>query len=344
MSETTGPAPTGTDAGAVTSAADTTQAALSVSDAARVLRNQRRAQASQPVGIGHNSGEAPPPLPPAEPKADEPKGVAALEAALGLPPGEVSHETTEAPAPEALELDGRRWSHDAIREQIRLAADYTQKTQALAQQTRELQAQQQALGNFLQHLQPEIEALSRRVADVPRPDPALRATDPATYWDQWAQWQDSQAELQRMAQVNAIQMQARDAAMQQAVAQANAELARKYPFWSDPVQRREIQQDVVNWARTQGYTDAELQQLTNARYLETLIKARFYDKHVEGLRTRAPTPTVQPTAVRGAAPPPPPAARVSAAQEAFEASPSINAGAALIGARRAGRPNGHTQW
>lgn len=335
---------------------------LSVSDAARLLRNQRRAQAQQAQaqpGIGHNSGEAAtaasptaaapspdaaaPASGPSVPPGDAPRGVAALEAALGLEPG-VSRETPE-PAPMAgLEIDGQRYTQEQLRTAVLQATDYTQKTQAIAEQGRQLQAQQQALAAVLPLIQPELEALQRRLGETPRPDPALRQTDPAAYWDQWAAWQDVQAEQQRVAQINAMQQQARDAAMAQMVDQANRELAAKWPFWGDPAQRREIQNDIINYARGEGYTDQELGTLTNARYLVTLFKASLYDKSVKGLRTTAPVQAIQSAAVRGAAPPPPAPAAVTQAQEVFDQAPNLRNAAALIGARRAGRPNGHSQW
>jgi hypothetical protein len=352
MSETNSAPPPSGDA-SVTPATPVTPASqpeLSISDAARMLRNQRRAQASQATpGIGHNSGEAPPSVsretPPAAPQpSGEPRGMAALEAALGLPPGEAG-APQPPPVPEAgLEIDGRRWSQAEIQAELSKARDYTQKTQQVAQQARELQAQQQALAAFLPLIQPELTALQQRLADSPRPDPALRFQDPASYWDQFAAWQDSLAEQQRVQQLINTQAQARDAAMQQAVEQANRELAQKYSFWADPAQRREIQTKIIDWARTQGYTDQELQGLTNARYLETLFKAALYDQGVRGATTRAPTQSIQPAQVRGTAPPPSQPAAVAAAMEAFGAKPDVRNAAALIGARRAGRPNGQANW
>jgi len=242
-----------------------------------------------------------------------------------------------------IELEGRRWSQAELAAAVRQAQDYTQKTQQLSAQARELQAQQQALAQFLPYIQPEVEALQRRLAEAPRPDPQLRQTDPAAYWDQLANWQDAQIEHQRVLAIQTHQAQAREASVAQAVEQANHELAQKYPFWSDPAQRREIQQDIISWARTQGYTDQELHSLTSAKYLETLFKASLYDRYQSRIRPQATQPTVG-HAPRGAAPPPPPAARVREAAETFDQRPNVNNAVALIAARRAPRGNGHTQW
>lgn len=366
MSETTGPASPAAPAADTSSSdfapAPDTRPELSVSDAARMLRNHRRAQPAPPPGdnsggYGHNSGEAPPPEPArprqTPPESAQPGGMSALERALGLDSGDapdagdsVSRETpgsTPAQTPAEIELEGRRYTQAELAAAVRQAQDYTQKTQQLSAQARQLQAQQQALAAALPLIQPEIEALQRRLAEAPRPDPQLRQTDPAAYWDQLATWQDAQIEHQRVLAIQTHQAQAREAAVAQAVDQANHELAQKYPFWSDPAQRREIQQDIISWARTQGYTDQELHGLTSAKYLETLFKASLYDRYQARIKPQATQPAVG-HAPRGTAPPPPPAARVREASEAFEQRPSVNNAAALIGARRAGRPNGHTQW
>jgi len=369
MSETTGPASPAAPAADTSSSdfapAPDTRPELSVSDAARMLRNHRRAQAAPPPGdnsggYGHNSGEAPPPesarprqIPPDPAQTAQPGGMSALERALGLDSGDapdnpdgVSRETqdrTPAQTPAEIELEGRRYTQAELAAAVRQAQDYTQKTQQLSAQARQLQAQQQALAAALPLIQPEIEALQRRLAEAPRPDPQLRQTDPAAYWDQLATWQDAQIEHQRVLAIQTHQAQAREAAVAQAVDQANHELAQKYPFWSDPQQRREIQQDIISWARTQGYTDQELHGLTSAKYLETLFKASLYDRYQARIKPQATQPSVG-HAPRGAAPPPPPAARVREASEAFEQRPNVANAAALIGARRAPRGNGHTQW
>ena len=364
MSETTGTAspaaPTDTSSSDYAPAPDT-RPELNISDAARMLRNARRAQAApqgELPGIGHNSGEARAELArssgaQAPAQAPQPGGVSALERALGLdrgdvpdnPDGSVSRETPQTPeqTQAAIELEGRRYTQAELAAAVRQAQDYTQKTQQLSAQARELQAQQQALAQFLPYIQPEVEALQRRLAEAPRPDPQLRQSDPAAYWDQLANWQDAQIEHQRVLAIQTHQAQAREAAVAQAVEAANHELAQKYPFWSDPQQRREIQQDIISWARTQGYTDQELHGLTSAKYLETLFKASLYDRYQSRIRPQATQPAVG-HAPRGTAPPPPPAARVREAADAFDQRPTVANAAALIGARRAPRGNGHTSW
>jgi hypothetical protein len=150
--------------------------------------------------------------------------MSALERALGLEQGsdnpDAPRETqdrTPAQTPAEIELEGRRYTQAELAAAVRQAQDYTQKTQQLSAQARQLQAQQQALAAALPLIQPEIEALQRRLAEAPRPDPQLRQTDPAAYWDQLATWQDAQIEHQRVLAIQTHQAQAREAAVAQAV-------------------------------------------------------------------------------------------------------------------------------
>lgn len=350
------PASDVSDASLVNEPAPSSRPEISISDAARLLRRARATQNEQRSETIQNRGEAPASLQPQADTADRAsgRGLAALDRALGVPGGAEGEQTAPEPGAtppaegqtrDGFEIDGRRYEASELRSLVAAGQDYTRKTQQLAEQMRQLEGQQQALAQFLPHIQPEVQRLQQTLAEAPRPDPALRQQDPASYWEQFARWQDAMAEQQRFAQINMLQQQARDAAMQQAVDEGNAELAKKWPFWADPTQRAEIQQEVVRWALDKGgYTKDELRGLTNARYLETMIKAMNFDRMVAGSKTSAPASRMRTASPMGAAPPPPPAQHVAKAMEAFEARPSIRSGAALLGARRSNSGNGHSTW
>lgn len=324
-----------------------TQERLTISDAARMLRGARqapqRAENGQPAA---DSGQQAPAAPTEPGKA--PDGVEAMTRALGLKP-EPTETSDEAAAPEpgdGLDLDGKRWSHDQLREQIRLAADYTYKTSQVAQQRQEIEQQRAALAQFMPLIQPELERMHQQMAQVAYPDPALRHTDPAAYWDQVARFQDAQVSQARLLQMQQMQLQARDAALAQQVEEGNRTLAQKYSFWADPVQRQQVQNWVKEWAVTQGgFTHDELRGLSNPKHLEALLKAASFDAHVANTRTSAPQPTVR-RAPMGSAPPPRPAEVVQSAAAAFEAKPNWQNGAALLTAQSQARTrgNGHSNW
>lgn len=324
------------------------QPALTISDAARMLRSARPApqQAAAPP-------EAPaaqePPAAPAEAAPKRASGVEAMERALGITPdgAETGEEPAAEPAADAIEFDGRRWSHDELRKELSMAQDYTHKTQEIARQRQELQSQQAMLAQVAALYQPQIEQLAQQFQQVAFPDPALRHTDPASYWDQFARAQEAQVGQQRLMQMQAMQEQARHAALAQQVEQGNKVLSEKYEQWRDPATRRVLQDGISEWALQNGYTREMLAGLANPIYLETLMKAWAFDSQMSKTRTSAPQPQVRSAPPRGSAPPPRPAEQVAAAAEAFNAKPSWQNGAALLTAqqtatRRSG--NGHSNW
>jgi hypothetical protein len=356
MSESVAPAAdVSADAPAPISPAPNTQEAISISDAARMLRSARppRQPEAQPPASAAPPAREPQAAEesPAEAPQKRASGVEAMERALGLKPAEEGSEA--APEAEtgtpAFEFEGRRLSEAELRRELNLAKDYTFKTQQLAQQQRELQDAHALLAQFLPTIQPEIQRMQQQFQQTQPPDPMLKQTDPQAYANQMNAFYESWAHNQRYEQMRQMQNQARDAAIAKAVEDGNRYLAEKYAFWSDPQQRQEVQQHLRRWAtQDAGYSDAELDGLTNPRYLETLMKAMAYDAQMKSMpRTAAPSPVVRAAPPRGSAPPPRPVEQVSAAAEAFANKPSWQNGAALLtaqqtAARRSG--NGHTNW
>jgi hypothetical protein len=380
MSETTGapgapapaatPAPSGGQLGITPPSAPpaSSQPGISVSDAARLLGKQRRqgqegAEAAAPQGEARKPAVASRDRPSAnemaaaakaapEAAADAPKAppapkpASALERALGVPegaaapPGAVPANDTTAPI---IEIEGQRYSQAQLREAVLKAADYTQKMQGLAERGRQVQAQQEALATVLPYIQPELARLGQVVQNVPqRPDPALANTDPGRYIAERAAYETAMEEQQRIGGLNALQQQAHDRAMAQQVAAANEVLAQEIPFWADPQQRGQLQQEIVDWATTKGgFSRDELRGVTSPHHLKAMMKAAMYDNMMAGARTTAPPARLQ-APVRGAPPPAPPSERIQQAEQAFGERPNIRSAAALLAARR-GMANGGTR-
>ena len=169
----------------------------------------------------------------------------------------------------------------------------------------------------------------------PEADPALLDSDPNLYHRQKAAQEAHQKEVQRLGSLVQIQTQAQTRAMEQAVASANETLARDLPFWSDPRQRLEAQQQIVTWALGQGgFSRDELRGLVSAHHLKTMMKAAMWDKFAAGAKTTAPAQATV-TPVRGIAPPAAASERVTQATESFQQKPDARSGAALLAARRA---------
>lgn len=340
------PSSTGADSPASPPAAQ--QPPISISDAARLLAQQRRQQAQQgppgsSPGAGSTPAEAkvPAQATPATPEAQKPQAAPAKPAdpaldsiakALGLE-GAPATDSAAVPEMPAIEVDGRRMTAEEVRRAVSMAADYTKKTQALAEAQRQFQAQQEALATVLPYIQPELARLQQQIAGIPRPDPKLIETNHQEYLRQFAAWQAAQDEQGRLGQLQTLQHQAAERALAARVEESNRELAKQFPDWADPQRRSEWQQKIAEWAMDRGgFQRQELAQLADHRQLTVLMKAMMFDRMIAGAKTSAP---VRAAPVRGQTPPPAPTERVSSAEQAFEAKPSIRNATQLLTARRA---------
>ena len=352
------PAPASNDAGLTNAPAPASQEAISLSDAGRMLAAKRRQDAAtarlNPVQQG--PGEARLNPAPAQPAAaqQQPAAPAApadsydtIAKALGLQegvqPAAAEGAPTEGASDGVYTIDGHRVTAAQIRTAMGQAADYTRKTQELAQQRQQLQQQAEALATVLPHIQPELAKLGQQLQGAAPPDPRMIDTDPQGYLRQFAAYQAATAEQQRLGTLTQLQQQAYERSMSQQVEAGNKMLSEKYEFWRDDAQRTTVQRDIARWAESKGgYTRQELQGLSDPRHVESMMKAMMWDRMVEGAKTRAPQP-VQTAQVRGVRPPPAPAAQVQAMEQQFEAAPNARNAAALLSARRsaaAGSGNG----
>ncbi len=365
MSESTGTstpseggAPPPSDSGPVIGPAPASQPALTVSEAGRLLSRQRRTANGEgpaeaptdrrPSPADMVSGAAQKAASEAAPPTEGPPARSALtplERALGVPePGgaEPAQNTpqpaADAPLSVAVEIEGQRLRTIGEVQAFvqRKSADYTQKTQGLAQERQALQAQQEALATVLPYIQPELAKLAQTFQNpLQMPDPMLAQTDPTRYVQERAQFDALMAEQQRLGNLTAIQQQAQARALEQQAAAGHEMLTKEFPFWADPAQRMQAQQEIVGWAVDKGgLSREELRNLTDPRLLKILMRAMAFDKMMAGAKSSAPVArTGQP--VRGAPPPPAPTERVAVAEQSFDSRPNIRNAAALLAARRA---------
>lgn len=328
----------------------TSQPSISVTEAARLLRQQRgNGQApaegapSQQVGAQQDvrQGQQPPAQPqqPARQRAE----LSAMERSLGLGPQIQAAQQAAAPAPEAaIAIDGQNFTQAQLREAVLKARDYTQKTQELGRQFQSLQQQQQSLAQVLPYIQPELQKLGELVSrEVPRPDPSLISQDPATYWQQREAWERHQEDVARLGQIEALQQQAQQRMFQQQVQHGFNQLVQEFPWWSDQGERQKAQSQIRDWARGVGFTDAEMDRVTDPRIIKAMMMATTYAKWASGART-APRPQIAAATgpVRGAPPPPAPSERVEQAYSTFDQRPNLNNAVALVNARRAANNGG----
>ena len=345
------PAPA-TNQNVVNAPAPASQESISLSDAGRLLARRRQEAAREAQGqptarLNPSPAPAGPPgqlTAPVESKPAAPAGPTdsydTIAKALGLEQGAApaapdgTAPAAETPTDGVYTIDGHRVTAAQIRTAMGQAADYTRKTQELAQQRQQLQQQAEALATVLPHIQPELAKLGQQLQGAAPPDPRMIDTDPQGYLRQFAAYQAATAEQQRLGTLTQLQQQAYERSMSQQVEAGNKMLSEKYEFWRDDASRSAVQRDIAKWAESKGgYTRQELQGLSDPRHVESMMKAMMFDRMVEGAKTTAPKP-VQTAQVRGVRPPPAAAAQVQQAEQAFEARPNARNAAALLSARR----------
>lgn len=170
-------------------------------------------------------------------------------------------------------------------------ADYTQKTQQVAEQRKALEAQEQALQAQAQLLQQQAELQSALIGDVAR----LTAIDQQLEAYAKVNWQElsdndfveaqklffTYNQLQQQRGAIAQELDAKQTAMMQAKQQELAQriekgkevLAKEIPNWS-----RETSQAIISVGKEYGFTEDELSQVYDPRYVKVLHDAMQWRK------------------------------------------------------------------
>jgi len=167
-------------------------------------------------------------------------------------------------------------------------ADYTRKSQALAEQRKETEAilserqkleqERQMYANGLQMLR---EQQSSKLQEFENTDwQTLKDDDPYQYILKRDEYRDAQEKVQNVQQQQAIiqQEQAEEAQKARAhfVQQEYNRLVEALPEWND--QESTIKKDVQEYAKSVGFLPEEISQLADHRSVLVIKKAMEYDK------------------------------------------------------------------
>jgi hypothetical protein len=176
---------------------------------------------------------------------------------------------------------------DELMQGYQLGADYTKKTQELAElrkaneaEARAIQESKQVRDTYAQRLKAIEEFLmqsdsSEDLAVLKENDPIGYAVKVAEQTEKKQQLDAIKAEQDRIAR----EQQADYAqAMQRYVADEAQKLNKVLPEFSDKVKGEQLRNEIRNYGKTIGFTDQELAQVYDSRYVLTLHKAMQYDK------------------------------------------------------------------
>ena len=203
---------------------------------------------------------------------------------------EVEEETEEeAPQKFTVKASGeeKEVTFDELVSGYQLGADYTKKTQELAENRKAVEAEakaiieaQQVRDTYAQRLQAVEQLLTMNdspedIASMKENDQIGWAIKVAEMTEKKEQLEAVRAEQQRIAQ----QQQAdRAQAMQRQIAQESAKLAEVLPEFSDKAKGEQLRSEIRNYGKTVGFTDQELSQVYDSRHVLVLHKAAMYDK------------------------------------------------------------------
>ena len=170
-------------------------------------------------------------------------------------------------------------------------ADYTRKTQEIADQRKAVEAEKakieeasklrdtyaQRLGIIEQMLKQQDSG--EDLASLKETDPIGYAVKVAEQAEREKQLSAVRAEQQRIAQQQQSEQQER---LKTYLAQEAQKLAEAIPEMNDPAKGQAIRTDIRNFAQKLGYSEQELSQVYDSRAVTALYKAMQYDKLMSG--------------------------------------------------------------
>jgi hypothetical protein len=204
---------------------------------------------------------------------------------------EANEEESEEEAPRVekfiVKVDGKEIEvpkEELIRGYQR-EADYTRKTQKLAEERKfvesefqQVRAERETYAQVLGQLQQKLQEFEPQEPDWNR----LEVEDPTEYARQWTSHQRRQqqkfavqAEQMRLNQLREVEMQKQ---INTVLAQETAILKEKIPEWTSPEKAKAEGKALLEYGQQLGFSEQELNTITDSRALLALHKAWKYDQ------------------------------------------------------------------
>lgn len=230
----------------------------------------------------------------------QPKAQAQSDEGEGEEPEEESYDESDGEEQEDSEQEEQERTYrvkaageekdvtlDELVKNYQLGADYTKKSQAVAEERKAVQAEYYAIqeakqlrDQYAQQLR-IIEQEMMREPEVENLD-YLKETDPIGYAVKVAELSQKEKQLAyiraQQQQVSAKQEQERQQWMANLVRQESEKLATVLPDYVDPEKGESLRNSVRSYGKELGFSDEELASVVDSRHVITLYKAMQYDK------------------------------------------------------------------
>ncbi len=188
-----------------------------------------------------------------------------------------------------VEVDGEEITVEELKRGNLRHRDYTRKTQELAEVRREMTAQAEEIERERAQYAQMLPALQERLQQPVEQEPdwdTLYDTDPTMAAKAERQWRKQQEERQSQLQAVEAERQRMAQLEQQRVEQMQSQyfeqqrqiLPEIIPEWRDTSVASQEAKDIRSFLLTEGFTEQDVNGLTNATLVKLARKAMLYDK------------------------------------------------------------------
>jgi len=218
-----------------------------------------------------------------EAEADNPDGLTADDLV-----DQDQAEESQTPGTYTIKVDGKdvEVTLDELQAGYSRQADYTRKSQVLAEQRKkadeELAATQQERQRYLSQLEQFNTQADSKIEELAKTDwTRLKEEDPTEYMlkrDQYRELQDNKRVVEEeQKNLQYKQQQEHEVKWQEELGRQQQLMAEKLPEWVDPDKGPKLKQSIKTFAVKKGFTEQEVNSLIDARSVDVLHKAMLYE-------------------------------------------------------------------
>ena len=201
-------------------------------------------------------------------------------------------EQVSEPRTYTVKIDGKdtEVTEDELLSGYSRQADYTRKSQVLAEQRKKMDEELAATQQERQQYQSQLEQFNlqadSKLEEFKSVDwVKLKEEDPMEYAlkrDQYRELQENKRlvaeEQQNLAQKQQAEMQTK---WNEELARQQEVMAQRLPEWNDPEKGPKLKQNIKSFALKKGFTEQEVDSLIDARSVDVLHKAMMYETLLE---------------------------------------------------------------
>ena len=201
-------------------------------------------------------------------------------------------EQVSEPRTYTVKIDGKdtEVTEDELLSGYSRQADYTRKSQVLAEQRKKMDEELAATQQERQQYQSQLEQFNlqadSKLEEFKSVDwVKLKEEDPMEYAlkrDQYRELQENKRlvaeEQQNLAQKQQAEMQTK---WNEELARQQEVMAQRLPEWNDPEKGPKLKQNIKSFAMKKGFTEQEVDSLIDARSVDVLHKAMMYENLLE---------------------------------------------------------------